>query len=185
MMTEEEFVQKVKSKNWEFTFSEWKRFSIEPQTKEDIILRAISDTNEGNKILKSFNFHKKEKYSMCYSFICVYQDIDEDLVKRLSFISSKLFTFKRFQNPRYIDIAFDLMNSRELELTPEEYKDKELMKMILDAKGTLTDRLDWTSILKNPRNKISKGFIKNNFNYITKMINKDKSIDKILRICMR
>lgn len=174
-MTEEEFVQKVKSKNWEFTFREWRTFSKTPQTREDIILRAICNTNLGHELLKHNKVKKKEINCLCYSFLCATQEFDEELIKELSLISSKLFTFDRLSNPRYVEIAFELMNNRLPELSFGEVTNKEILSMIEESHN-LEDKLDWYELLKNPKAHISSNFKKDNCEYIHRMLTRNTRI---------
>lgn len=172
-MTKDELIEKVQEKNWVFGIKEWSEFARNPQTKEDIILRAICGTEVGSKIIKN-ELNMKSIDCLCYTYLCSTQYMDEDLIKELMFISSPLFNLDTYR-PEFIEIGFRFIKDKKSNIDDliEDFNEEQLMILenikLLAKYNVLREKIDWRAVYRNPKIDTSKDFYKNNKEYIQRV----------------
>ena len=158
IFTKEEFIERVKEKDWDFSVKEWKGFSLNLQNPEDVVLRALCGTKEGIALIK-YTLGKDSTAPICYAYISESQYFDDDLVKELTVISSGLFRFDTFTE-EYINILFDAIRYREFDLKSYPKKIRNKLYYVTKASDMAkTEKIDWRALIKNKNAHLSKQFL--------------------------
>ena len=176
IITKKEFMKKVKKKKWKFNYNEWLNISLHEKDSETLLLFALCSTKESIEMINK-ELRKNSNNCVCYSFICGNYPLTDDILKKLSIISSEIFSFKYYDD-QLIDVLFEIIKGKYGH--PEKFIDNlnyhyknVALKLISEYDGNTHDKIDWENILNNPNLELSKQFIIDNKDYITSNIKMD------------
>lgn len=151
----------------------WKDFSLtEDQPEEDIRFFAVLNACE-KKYVK--NGKEQSCNPLCFSYICEHQNLTDDMIEELMFLSSGIFSWD-YYDAQCIKIVADIISVYNFKIKNlDDQKDRikywlesgtinniffELkLKDCLSSKSPIIDKLDWYNLSKNCRF-LSKEFMK-------------------------
>lgn len=97
--TKKEVIDYIKEKNLKSNCKDWAEFSLTPHSEYDIRMRALA-----SKAIFDDNAF------ICYAYISYSQNMSEDFIEELMFISSKLFDFD-YYNKQSIDAVVRIIDA--------------------------------------------------------------------------